>query len=372
MSTSNPVSRQRIEVDLNFVNEVTRRGGGDVKKCMQCSECSVVCPLSPSESPFPRKEMLWTQWGLKDKLMADPDIWMCHNCEDCSKECPRNAKPGSVLGALRSMVIETYSWPRAISRAFSKKTFLALFALVPVALMILFFLATGIRVPNGGPIYFSSLVPYNYLDTAGIIVGAYAILALLYGCFRYYRTLSKQKKGKMNAVTAAILTLKDVILHTWFSVCGSNRNRYYAHILIFYGFCVLLLATFTGALEIHVFGFSHALLGEPQNIMGNIGTVLILPGLLIAIINRTTSKVPKEDTYFDWFFLILLLLIVCTGFVMELFRLDGISLAYWTYMIHLILVFMLVAYFPYSKFAHLAYRFFALTYLTSIGRRPAV
>ena len=73
-----------LQPDRRFVEDLVAAGGGDVKKCFQCATCSVVCELSEGRRRFPRKEMIWTQWGLKDRLMADPDVWLCHQCNDCT------------------------------------------------------------------------------------------------------------------------------------------------------------------------------------------------------------------------------------------------------------------------------------------------
>ena len=70
--------RVTIDADLNFVQGLIHHGGADLKKCYQCSTCTVACPLTPDEAPFPRKEMLWAQWGMKDKLVRDMDLWLCH------------------------------------------------------------------------------------------------------------------------------------------------------------------------------------------------------------------------------------------------------------------------------------------------------
>lgn len=70
-----------VQPDLEFKRTVLGLDAGDLSACYQCGTCSVVCPISTDDDPFPRKEMVWTQWGLKERLMHDPAIWLCHQCQ---------------------------------------------------------------------------------------------------------------------------------------------------------------------------------------------------------------------------------------------------------------------------------------------------
>ncbi|MEN8151969.1 MAG: 4Fe-4S dicluster domain-containing protein, partial [Planctomycetota bacterium] len=76
-----------VSPNLEFVNELIDGGADTLKQCMQCANCSVACELSPDDSPFPRREMILAQWGQKDELIEDPNIWMCFGCTDCSIQC---------------------------------------------------------------------------------------------------------------------------------------------------------------------------------------------------------------------------------------------------------------------------------------------
>ena len=105
-----------IKPDAGFIKEVIGMGGDSLKKCYQCATCSVACPISPDNKPFPRKEMIAASWGLKDRLVGNHDIWLCHQCGDCSTLCPRDAKPGDVLGAIRSYAIGEYATPKFLAK----------------------------------------------------------------------------------------------------------------------------------------------------------------------------------------------------------------------------------------------------------------
>ena len=72
----------RVEPDLKFVKDLKAMGADTLKKCYQCATCSVVCPISPDERPFPRKEMIAAQWGLKERLVGNMDVWLCHYCSN--------------------------------------------------------------------------------------------------------------------------------------------------------------------------------------------------------------------------------------------------------------------------------------------------
>ncbi|NLY41654.1 MAG: heterodisulfide reductase subunit E, partial [Desulfovibrionales bacterium] len=124
----------KIEPSLQFVHELQEVGGVDLKNCYQCATCSVVCPMSPAENPYPRKEMIWAQWGLQDKLTNDIDIWLCHNCGTCSELCPRGAKPADLMGAMRNMAYRKLVPPTIIGTWMSSPKYLPILAGIPAGI----------------------------------------------------------------------------------------------------------------------------------------------------------------------------------------------------------------------------------------------
>ena len=106
--------------DTGAKQQILTLGAEHLNKCYQCGTCSVVCPLTPDTSAFPRKEMAWAQWGLSDKLASDGDAWLCHQCNECNTHCPRGAMPGDLMAAVRHFQIEHYSFPKMAVQGYQR------------------------------------------------------------------------------------------------------------------------------------------------------------------------------------------------------------------------------------------------------------
>ncbi|MFQ5486451.1 MAG: heterodisulfide reductase, partial [Desulfobacterales bacterium] len=73
--------------------------------------------------------------------------------------------------------------------------------------------------------------------------------------------------------------------------------------------------------------------------------------------------------YKDWYLLGLALALSLSGMLTEITRLAGWGgVSYFIYFVHLMFVFCLFAYTPFSKLAHLVYRTTALAYNEYTGR----
>ena len=371
----------RIEPDLAFIKDVIVKGGDTLKNCYQCASCSVVCNLSPDDRPFPRKEMVWAQWGLKDHLTRDPDVWLCHHCNDCSKYCPRGARPGDVLAALRQMTIIENAFPRFLARWVSDPRFLpALFA-IPVALLLICMWAVGtLRIPEGAIVYTKFIPQWPVVDVLFILTAIWAVICAAVGVRRFWLRLSggAPEETSFNRPTIvefvskqALPMIIDILTHNNFKECEVNRPRYLSHLSTMWGFILLFITTACVATGVYILGKQtpYSLL-NPIKWIGNIGAIVLIVGSILAFTNRLSKDEDiGKTTYSDWLFLWAVLITGVTGLLCEILRLvDASVAAYSTYFIHLVFVWFLFAYFPFSKFAHLAYRTTAMVYARSMGR----
>jgi quinone-modifying oxidoreductase subunit QmoC len=380
-----------IKPDLQFVNQVIASGGDTLKKCYQCDTCSVVCNPTPDSKPFPRKEMLQAQWGLKGVLKS-PDIWLCHQCSDCTVYCPRGAKPGEVMNALRKMCIENYAIPPMLAKMVGDSKFLLALIAVPILLLLVLlkFMGTlgiglgeeagkqlvhkGLAIPDGS-IRFAKLFPTLAVDFIFVPAFFFAVVVLAKGVLSYWKDLNESSPFKVkiegNLVGNLICTLKDILLHNRFRQCETTYNRSTNHLFVVAGFIFLLVVTSWGFLNEWVLHHEPPyFLLSPIKLMAMVGTAALLYGIYNIVKERQANAAQAGlGGYYDWLFVYVVFAVGATGLGAWLFRLLHIKiLAYPTYFLHLSAVFFLFFYAPYTKMAHMVYRTAAMLYARMSGR----
>ena len=381
-----------ISPDLEFVNSVIRGGGESLKKCYQCATCSVVCNLTPADKPFPRKEMIHAQWGLKEKLIANPDIWLCHQCSDCTAYCPRGAKPGEVLNAIRKLSIENYSVPKFMGKLVGNPGALVLLLAIPAVIFLIILAGLGhlnlesIR-NEAGKIAYSSLIVSYFIDGVFVPIFMFAVVSLAIGVTRYWKDMIKATgaKPKVSIATAITETIGEILAHKRFEQCNVAIDRKLAHMLVFFSFIGLAITTAWAVLYLYGYEIMHALgktpyswllgpspypLTNPMKILANASAIALLAGIVMVINNRKKNEEKAgKGGYYDWLFIYIVFAVMATGILSELARLANIAvLAYLIYFAHLVVVFFLFAYAPFSKMAHMMYRATAMVFAKATER----
>ena len=376
-----------VDPDVGFIKDVIKLGGQDVKKCYQCATCSVACPISPDAKPFPRKEMLATSWGLKERLVGNGDIWLCHNCGDCTTRCPRGAKPGDVLAAVRAYAVSEYATPKALGKAVNNPAMLPFLLAIPAVLFLVvgFVINTlfGVHWLNFSPVgedlwqasFFNNLlVDLIMVPTFFAAIGVFALGLKRFVADMHANALLEGKTDKETInpagfVQALIKVVPRILKHNRFNECGENKDRATAHMMVLFGFIGLLVVTgcfFVAEWILQIEGPYHQI--NPVKWLGNAGGIALIIGSGLMIIKRLSKK-DQVSSYKDWYLLGLVLALGSTGLLTEMLRLGGVfGWSALIYYLHLICVWALFAYTPFSKLAHLVYRTVAMAYQEYSGR----
>lgn len=352
------IKENLVKPDLMFIKEIICAGGESLKRCFQCATCSVTCNLSSDDKPFPRKEMIWAQWGLKRKLLSNPDIWLCHQCNDCTVYCPRGAKPGDVLAAIRKMIISHYAFPAFLGKMVASPKYLPLLIAFPVILLLTILgLTWHLTIPSG-EIVFSKFMPTMYIDAIFTPTALFALLVFVIGILRYWRDMNKAQevsyKAQSGFISSVVSVVIEILTHKRFEKCEQNKARFTAHLGVFYGFIGLGITTGLAVFYLYILKQESPYpFISPVKIIANISALALLIGWVMIIINRfkTSScgdSVSCSGRYFDWLLIWVIGAVLLSGIFSQLTRLAGVAiLAYPIYFIHLVSVFFLFFYAPY-------------------------
>jgi quinone-modifying oxidoreductase subunit QmoC len=367
-----------VEPDVGFIEEIGALGGEDVKKCFQCATCSIACPISPDNKPFPRKEMIAASWGLKDRLVGNPDIWLCHNCGDCSTRCPRDAKPGDVLAAIRAYAIKEYASPKIIANAMDDPKKLPFLLGIPALLFIIVGFITGLldfspELNHYGKIAHGEFFSTWLVDIFMIPASIWTAVIFALGLKRFMGDIHENalKEGKTDKkdinpvefVKALIAIVPKIMKHDKFNECTENTERSTQHMMVLFSFIGLAVVTGIFFVVLYVFQI-HGPYSQlnPVKWLANISGVALVIGSAMMIKTRMT-KTDQLSTFKDWFLLWLVFAVGTSGMLAEMTRLANMATTtYAIYFIHLVCVFSLFIYLPFTKLAHLVYRTVAMAY----------
>jgi len=139
--------------------------------------------------------------------------------------------------------------------------------------------------------------------------------------------------------------------------------------MVFYSFIGLFIVTNIFFVVLYVFQI-HGPYSQlnPVKWLANVSGVALVIGSILMIKNRI-AKTTQSTTYKDWYLLGLVLGLGLTGMLTEMTRLAGAAnLSYFLYFTHLVFVFNLFAFLPFSKLAHIVYRTVAMAYAEYANR----
>ncbi len=284
-------------------------------------------------------------------------------------------------------------------------------------------MSTGDFVP-----YYSYYVSPMIVLILGIICSIIPAIILIIGLYRMYQFV-KPSLGdrKQNVIKSFFYTLiEEFVIHRNLSKCRPEWSRWILHQMVLWGMVILVGCTGFDAIAAHedillcslanpylrsivepmlpsylqhiptsllgavaaaACGRVMHTLGDPVKIMYNIGGILLLAGCIGLLVRRVVNKDARECVIaYDWYLLILLTFVAASGFLAEVLRfiaytywkmgLDAIAAYFFypglvVYCVHLISVAILFLSIPFTKTAHVAYRFFALLWVRYRGIRTA-
>jgi ferredoxin len=380
------------EVNPELLLNLKQFGVEDAATCFNCGNCTAVCSLSSEATPFPRKVIRYLQLGLKDKLVASPEPWLCYYCGDCSETCPRQANPGEVMMGLRRYLTSMYDWT-GISRLFYTSKVFEVSAILLVAALVglgFYFFHGPMLTDRVALNVFAPNTTIEILDLIMLAVLSFFLLTNAYRLFKaimgdpdQYPALSFAEKQQVQnrllrgvPIAIYIREAKEFILQFFtqkkFAACGtrSQNIQWINHLLIMTGYSIVFALVVIG---IRWFQRDEIYpLWHPIRVLGYYATFAILYGTTIAIWGRIKkSKTVYEHSHSsDWAFLILLWLTTFTGILIHVGRLLELPLTtYAIYVIHMMIaVPMLVIEVPFAKWTHQLYRPLVL-YLMKVKQR---
>jgi ferredoxin len=384
-------------IDLGLYPELQRYGATDISACFSCGTCTASCPLSQTDSTFPRRIIRYAQVGMKDALLSSKELWSCYQCGECAETCPTQADPSEFMAATRRYAIASYDKTRIAKAMYTRPIVGTLFA-VFLAVFFALFMYSAHGPQSGETLALFEFIPAHLIHDTGIVVMIAVVLAGFAGVASMARRIARREGVGWLTVVGSRAALARSARAAWASIgrdslgqvrfrqeCDADevavavpwyRRRWLVHALTMWGFLGLLGAT--------LLDYGLALLGiketgtlvpiwYPVRLLGTVAGMALVYGTTILIIDRyrATNRSVKRSTTADWMLLGLLWVTAVTGFALELalYLPSPPTWGYWMFLVHVAVAMELVLLAPFMKLAHAVYRPVAL-FFVALARQP--
>jgi hypothetical protein len=265
--------------------------------------------------------------------------------------------------AARRYATERYSWGKLGVMFYDspRGSSLGLMMITLIAIL-------GILFTKGSPTFSSpnlqTLVSFQVIHDVGLLLGAFIGLSVLvdlaimakYVRARPSKRIALVTRWKNWLSTLISSVMRQSIAQIDFLKC-TNRNRYFAHMALFWGFLGLAIATtidfVIGLGKIPLYPF------PPQRVLGVLAGVAFTVAATYYLLKRLRKdeRHVRSSHFTDWIFVVLIFLAGVSGLLLTLsLYIDSAPLAYSIYVAHLVIVFDLLVLAPFTKFAHALYR----------------
>jgi quinone-modifying oxidoreductase, subunit QmoC len=289
------------------------------------------------------------------------------------------------MAALRDYSISHYAAPRVMGRALGEPRWLPLLFAIPAVIFLAILGGLGhLGALPEGRIVFSKFMPILFIEVTFVAAIALSLSCAALGGVRYWRAMSAGASAAdwRHGWASLIGTLGEIFTHRRFHACTETpagrrethkEHLHYTHLAVFYGFLGLVVTTASVGIGIYAFGYLTPWpVWHPVKILGNVSGLAVIVAVALFLWRRIIdAREAGKSTYSDWLFLSVLGVTTLTGFLSQWLRLAGLRAAYLMYIVHLLFIFFLVVYIPYSKFAHLIYRTLAMLHSASRGAGSA-
>lgn len=351
-----------VRVNPKLIDDLEYYGAQDVIKCYHCGNCSAACPFSKEPFVFPRRSMRYLQMGLEQRLKGTLEPWLCYYCGECSEECPRGAEPGETMMSMRRWLTAQYDFT-GIADMFYRSWKAELWAILIVAFLTGFgLLFYGFNWGGGNLSIYDG--PQAFLPSSAIhifdwVMASVLVMFLGINSLRMWYFVMKEQRVPKISLWIYIKKAYVLFIHFFtqkrYSECERKRP-WILHLVLMLSYLTMLIL---------IMFFLHQVQAGPAidwrvHVFGYLAAI----GLVITVILAIRGRIKKTDPYHqhshesDWMFLIMLVIVACTGILQHVLHRAGLNApANIMYVLHMMgVVPMLVLEVPFSKWSHLAYR----------------